>query len=225
MLVSFISLPPHRLISLSRPRPAGCNELFGTADAAWAGFLLAHVTGRILWAQDRLSARATGVPSPLGIDHPLLLMRLSHPRDVLTAAEEALACRDLGGVVAEIHGNPSALNFTATRRLAVRAEASGVPFWLVRHAAGAPEASAMRDRWRVTALPAGPHPDDPSAPGDPCWRVELFRSRDKRPGLWAVRHERASNLGWSTDHLHFAPLLSDREVAADAGDDRGRAAR
>lgn len=205
--------------------PGGCNELFAASDAAWAGFMLAYLRGRILWVQDRLSARETGSPSALAIDHPLLLMRLSHPRDVLAAAEEALACRDLGAVVAELHGNPSALSFTATRRLAVRAEASGVPLWLVRHAA-TPDSSAMRDRWRIGALPSAAHPDDPAAPGDPCWRVELFRSRDKRPGLWTVRHERgADGRVWTADRLRFAALLPDREMAPDADGARGHAAR
>lgn len=193
-----------------RPPPvAGCCELSGAA-AAVAGFVVAQSSGPVLWVQDRLSVREAGRPCFLGLRLPVLVMRLSHPRDVLAAAEEGLACRDLGAVVAEIHGNPAALDFTASRRLAIRAEASGVRLWLIRHGAQ-PDNSAMRDRWRLTGLPSAAHPDDPAAPGDPRWRAELLRSREARPGEWVVRHDR------TTDLLRFDPGFSDGALAEDAG--------
>ncbi|MFD1882857.1 ImuA family protein [Paracoccus pacificus] len=204
------------------PVAARCNEVFATGGAGWAGFVLAQMASRqvgngpILWIQDRLSGRETGQPCFLSLSRHALLLELSHPRDVLIAAEEALTCADLGAVVAEVHGNPTALDFTCSRRLAIRAEASGVTLWLIRHAAEA-QASAMRDRWRVSPLPSAPHPDDIIAPGDPNWRVELFRSRDKRPGTWAVRHDRAA------DHLYFSALVSDGALAEAEGAKRAAA--
>ena len=188
------------------PVPAPCCEVFAAQDGAAAGFVRAQLDGPALWVQDRLSTVDAGRPWFAGWGGTVWTLRLSHPRDVLIAAEEALTCRDLAAVVAEIHGNPAALSFTVTRRLAVRAEASGVRLWLIRHAAQ-PDSSALRDRWRVASLPSARHPDDPAAPGDPRWKAELFRSRDKRPGVWAVHHDAA-------DHLHFAPLLPDGAVAA-----------
>lgn len=200
-----------------RPLPASCGEVFATPDGAAAGFVRAQLQGPTLWVQDRLSMVDAGRPWFAGWGGTVWTLRLSHPRDALIAAEEALPCRALSAVVVELHGNPAALSFTATRRLAVRAEASGVRLWLIRHAAQ-PDSSALRDRWRVSSLPSTPHADDPAAPGDPHWRAELFRSRDKRPGVWAVRHDAA-------DRLHFTALPAAGTVAAPAGADGLRLAR
>lgn len=192
-----VSVPPH---------PARSAEVFAAADGAFAGFLSAHLTGPVLWLQDRQSARLTG--RPWLRSGAALLMRPAHPRDVLAAAEEGLTCLALAAVVAEIHGNPTALSFTATRRLALRAEAHGVTLWLIRHAARA-EPSALRDRWRIGALPSALNPEDPAAPGAALWRVELLRSRDKRPGIWVVGHDPAT-----PDRLHFAAEFRDGTPSA-----------
>ena len=53
-------------------------------------------------------------------------------RAALWAMEEGLRCAALGAVIGEMWGDPRALDFTATRRLAVAAEKSGVAAWLVR---------------------------------------------------------------------------------------------
>ena len=201
------------------PQPARSAEVFAAPDGAFQGFVMAHLQGPVLWLQDRQSARLAGRPSLAGVLPQALLMRPAHPRDVLIAAEEGLACPALSAVVAEIHGNPTALSFTATRRLALRAEAHGVTLWLIRHAAR-PEPSALRDRWQVTALPSAPNPDDPAAPGAALWRVELLRTRDKRPGTWVVSHEAASDN--TPDRLHFAAELPNR--APDAATGTGSAA-
>ena len=193
--------------TLPRPLPARSAEVFAHPDGAFAGFVMAHLSGPFLWLQDRQSARLTGRPRLAPTFPQALLMRPAHPRDVLIAAEEGLACPDLSAVVAEIHGHPTALNFTATRRLALRAQTHGVTLWLIRHAAQ-PEPSALRDRWRVNALPSAPHADDPNAPGAALWRVELLRSRDKRPGVWMVTHEP------DQPHLlHFTAQLPDEAAA------------
>ena len=48
--------------------------------------------------------------------------------------EQGAGCAGLSAVVGEIHGAPAVLDFTATKRLALRAEASGVPVWPIRSA-------------------------------------------------------------------------------------------
>ena len=80
----------------------------------------------------------------------------------------AFAAAGLGAVVGEISGNPAALDFTASKRLTLRAEASGVPLWLIR-SHDAQGLSAARERWRVGASPSMRHPHDPGAPGAPRW--------------------------------------------------------
>lgn len=160
-------------------------------DAGAVGFALAHLrpgNGPILWLQDRQSRRETGRPCLAGMGgaFELLYLELGRAADVLWAMEEGLRCPALGGVVAEVWGNAAALDFTATKRLALRSEAHDVPAWLIRRAA-TPDLSAARERWRVASLPSTPVPDDMRAPGAALWRVDLFRARWRPPGQWVAR--------------------------------------
>lgn len=207
------------------PPRAALSELLPAAgaEAAATAFVLSHLgrrPGPVLWIQDRLSRRESGQPyrPGLGLPGPILVLNLSHPRDALIAAEDGTRCPALSAVVVEIWGEPPALDFTATKRLALRAAASGVPCWLIRRNASA-GLSAARDRWRIATLASAQDPDDPAAPGDPRWRAELFRSRDRRPGEWVVRHDRA------THRLDFAAAVSDGALAEAGGEDRQRGAR
>lgn len=214
--------------SFRRPRlaPAGptLSEVFAPAgaEAAAAGFVLARLPRGempILWLQDHPAARESGRPYLPGLGpRSLLLMQLSRPADVLAAAEEGLRCAALAGVVAELRGNPPAVSFTALKRLALRAEASGLPCWLIRQAA-AEDLSAARDRWRIAPLPSAANPDDPRAPGTPRWRVELFRSRNGRPGEWVASHERGAN--GAADRLDLVAAVPDGALDA-AGRAAGR---
>src|SRR3954452_13747259 len=109
-------------------------------------------------------------------------------RDALWAMEEGLRCAAISAVVGELWGDPHALDFTATRRLAVAAERSGVPCWLVR-LGGHANLSGARMRWRVGSAPSLANPLDPRAPGAPAWDAELFRARGMPPGQWVITHE------------------------------------
>lgn len=174
------------------------TDVLGTipADPTATGFtlsLLPQQHGPILWVQDHASRRENGhiyTPSlaAFGVDHPVLQVHVSRPRDVLWAMEEGAACAGLSAVIGEIHGAPAVLDFTATKRLAMRAEHSGVPVYLIR--SGDPGTlSAARARWRVTALPSARHPHDARAPGQPQWDVDLFRARGEQPGRWVARYD------------------------------------
>lgn len=193
------------------------------ADAAAVGFVLAHLprdAGTVLWAQDRLSEKEAGQPYMAGIgpERQVLRVNVSRPSDVLVALEDALRCKGMTAVIGEIWGDPPSLDFTATKRLALRAEANGVPCWLIRRA-GSANLSAARNRWRIGSLPSTAHPHDALSPGDPRWRAELFRSRYTQPGTWVVRYDRAS------DRLDFSAPHVDGAVAARDGADGQRAAR
>lgn len=178
------------------------------------GFVLGAVKrgpAPLLWVQDHLSRRESGRPCLAGLGRrPLLYASLSRAADVLWTMEEGLRCRGLSAVIGEIWGQPEALSFTATRRLAMRAEESGTACWLIRHGA-APGLSAARARWRVSPLPSLADPHDPRAPGEPRWRVELFRSRLSKPGIWVVHHDRKK------DCLDISAGLPDGALATDAG--------
>jgi protein ImuA len=166
------------------------------ADGAARAFALSHLDparGPVIWVQDRLTRREAGEPYLPGLPQGLSVIRVdvAKPVDVLWAMEQALGCRALGAVLGEVWGPAQAVDFTATKRLALRAEAHGVPCWLIRRAAS-PDLSAARERWRLAAMPSLPHPDDDIAPGLPVWRAELFRARGRSPGEWEMSWDRST---------------------------------
>ena len=200
------------------------SEVFAAtaADAGVTGFVLACIRDNahpILWVQDRVSGKEAGRPylPGLGAKRAILRVDLTRPADVLWAMENGLRCKGLSAVIGEIWGDPPALGFTATKRLTIRSEAGQVPCWLIRRAA-TPDLSAARDRWRVASVPAAAHPHDARAPGDPRWQVELFRSRQARPGEWVARYDRAA------DRLDLSAAFRDGAVAEGHGAGGQRAA-
>ncbi|MBA3511870.1 recA-like protein [Sphingomonas sp.] len=178
---------------MPRPPQPTLSELFAAQprDGGWAGFLLAQLDpGKpLLWVQERMAILEAGRVHPPGIGCPELIhVTARDARSALWAMEEGLRCGALGAVIGELWGNPASLDFTATRRLAVASERSGVPAWLVR-LGGSADLSGARMRWRIASCPSQAHPFDPRAPGDPAWDAELFRARGRPPGRWSIAHE------------------------------------
>ena len=180
-------------VLLPSPDTPTLSELFAASprDGAATGFLFAQVArGKpLLWVQERMAMLEAGriYPPGLGIAE-LIHVDARDARATLWAMEEGLRCSALGAVIGEIWGDPKALDFTATRRLAVAAERNGVAAFLVR-LGGHANLSGARMRWRVTSAPSLPHPLDPKAPGAPAWDAELFRARGFAPGKWSVSQD------------------------------------
>ncbi|MEO5810455.1 MAG: hypothetical protein ABIR51_10460 [Sphingomicrobium sp.] len=172
---------------------ATLSELFaGSArDGGATGFLLSQLPpGKPwLWVQERMAILEGGRIYPPGLGAcELIHVAARDARDTLWAMEEGLRCSGLGAVIGEFWGDPAALDFTATRRLAVAAEGSGVAAWLVRLSGGA-NLSGARMRWRVASAASPAHPLNPRAPGAAAWEAELFRARGHAPGRWIVAHD------------------------------------
>ncbi|MFZ2998527.1 ImuA family protein [Sphingobium sp.] len=131
---------------------------------------------------------ATGLLE-LGIDPASLLLVIA-PDDaaLLHAAGEAARCSGLGAVLVEGWGPMRGLDLTATRRLMLAAEASGVTLFLLRIAAD-PAPGAADTRWRVAAAPSIALEAD--APGASLFEVELLRRRAGPPaGPWRMEWDR-----------------------------------
>ena len=129
------------------------SELFAASprDGGWAGLLLAQLDADkpLLWIQDRMAIREAGRIHPAGLgSRELIHVTARDARDALWAMEEGLRCSGIGAVIGELYGDPASLDFTATRRLAVAAERTRVPCWLVRLGAIA-NLSGARMRWRA----------------------------------------------------------------------------
>ena len=169
------------------------SELFAAhpRDAGWAGFLLAQLEGGkpMLWVQDRMAILESGRIHPPGLDsRELIHIEARDARDALWAMEEGVRCAALSAVIGEIWGDPKVLNFTATRRLAVASERTGVGCWLVR-LGGTANLSGARMRWQVASAPSLINPLDVRAPGSPAWDADLFRARGMPPGRWSIIRE------------------------------------
>jgi protein ImuA len=177
----------------------------GPADlAAATGFVLglaslAAGARPILWVRQDMLDGETGRPHPpglaeFGIDPArVLLVRARDAQGVLRAGAEAARCAALGAAVIEPWGAPRLVDLTASRRLALAAEASGVITLLLRTAA-IHDPSAARTRWRVAALPS--QALEANAPGDPAFEIRLLRHRGGLDGReWRVE--------WSRDRRSF----------------------
>jgi len=195
-------------MALPAPPSPTLSELFAAhpRDGGWAGFLLAQLRPNkpLLWVQDRMAILESGRIHPPGLPRQdLIHVEARDARDALWAMEEGLRCSGLSAVVGEIWGDPKALDFTATRRLAVAAERSGVAAFLIR-LGGHANLSGARMRWRIASAPSLANELDPKAPGLPAWDAELFRARGMQPGRWSVAYE--------ADRLHLVAASGDRTL-------------
>jgi protein ImuA len=136
---------------------------------------------------------ATGL-GELGLDPASLLLGLlpDEPALLRTAAD-ATRCSELGALLVECWGPMRGLDLTASRRLLLAAEASGVTVFVLRIAAE-PSVSAAETRW--WARPAMSAALEADTPGLPTFTLELQRRRAGPPaGPWRVE--------WNRDRLCF----------------------
>jgi protein ImuA len=117
---------------------------------------------------------AVGLNS-LGLD-PAGYLQVHAPdiRAMLCAAADIARCPAAGAVLLEVHGNPRLVDLTATRRLALAAEKSGVIVLLLRINAN-PTPSAAYSRWQIRSAASQPLPGN--APGFARFAVEMLRHR------------------------------------------------
>ena len=178
---------------LPAPSSPTLSELFAVhpRDGGWIGFLLAQLDSSkpLLWVQERMAILESGRIHPPGLPSPNLIhVEARDAKDALWAMEEGLRCSGLSAVIGEVWGDPRALDFTATRRLAVASERSGVAGFLIR-LGGHANLSGARMRWRIASAPSLANDLDPKAPGQPAWDAELFRARAMPPGRWTLTHD------------------------------------
>lgn len=162
-------------------------------------------TGALLWLRTEAAERAMGrlyMPglAELGGDPgALILALLPDDRALLRTAADAAACTGLGALVVECWGKAPLLTLTASRRLALAAEKSGVTMFLLRVDAE-PSPSAAATRWAISAAPSAALA--PDAPGHVTIAAELLRRRAGPAGMrWQME--------WNRDERAFRqPALS-----------------
>lgn len=170
----------------------GGETEFAGAPTLFIAGLAARLKGRVLWVLQR---RDLFAPSLNGVGlHPdrVIYAEAFRPDVVLQTMEEGLRCSGLAAVVGELTGK---LGLTASRRLHLAAETSGVTAFLLRRSYRRDdpvfaEPVAAVTRWRVGVL-ASPPPfaDAPDVPGlgPRLWQLDLTRCRNGEPGRWIVQ--------------------------------------
>lgn len=184
------------------PDDAAAATGFALALALAAGALPA------LWVRIERDECGAGRPYAAGLaelglpPEALVLVLVPDEPALLRVAADAARCSGLGLVLVESRGRAAGLDLTATRRLVLAAEASGVTVLSVRIGAE-PVPSAAATRWGVAAaasqlLTAEAGGD---VPGLPAFDVECLRRRGGPAGTrWRVE--------WNRETRCFDPLES-----------------
>lgn len=166
---------------------AGCATGFTAALALRLG-------GTLVWLREGEAEKRGGQLHAPGLveiglaPSQVILGTLPDALAVLRAAADVTRCPDVGVAVVELWRDPRAFDLTASRRLALAAEASGVTVIALRIAA-TPAPSAAQTRWQVAAAPSLPM--EANAPGYPAWAIELLRQRGRPAGgAWRVEWNR-----------------------------------
>lgn len=160
-------------------RTSGASLGFALAQAK---ALLGPRRPTIFYLQLADDAQKLGMPygpglSWAGLDAAqLVIVRTSDMTEFLWAAEEVASCRAVAALVADVKGEPKLLNFTASRRLSLRAANSKVSLFMLRYGHGR-ASSASHLRWHVQPFRSGRQAFDDRAPGAARWSVELEKGR------------------------------------------------
>ena len=192
---------------------AGGDEEDGALAAAFAAGILGRLTvsgdGMVLWCLPRPDLYGPGLAAH-GLD-PGRVVLVSTPRDteILWAMEEGLRAPGIVAVVGEV----GTLTATASRRLQLAAERSGITAFLLRRWRDGGQAARERalpnaavTRWRITTMHSIPLRSEPGV-GRLRWRVELLRCRSGEPACWEMEVPDA------TDNVSLAAALADRPAA------------
>jgi protein ImuA len=170
--------------------------------------------GQALWIATDFATGEGGGPYGPGLDlfglsaARLLVLRVPRALDVLWAMEEALRCRALACVAAELTGDGEAADLTATRRLALAAREGGSGLGLlIRHrASAAPSAAATR--WQIAA--ALSRPDAFGGLGSTRFDLSLCKNRRGPFGRWTISWDHHARIFHAAVSVGVAATALDR---------------
>lgn len=167
------------------PEHRNAGALLGFA-LGQARLLLTPARRAVFFMQRTGEAQELGLPYGMGLrsfgfaPDALILVRVTSSTELLWALEEALGCLAVAAVIADVAGDPKAFDFTASRRLSLRARSAGAVLLVLRYGT-ARVPSAARRRWRLDPATSGQAPFDARAPGQPRWRVTLEKGQLSHP--------------------------------------------
>ncbi len=166
----------------------------------------------ILWISESGEARRQGRLYPpglaeLGID-PDSIIHVDAPDSIaaLRAAANGVRSSTMGAVIIELAGKkPKGLDLTATRRLSLSAQKSGVLSLCLRSGSDPenPLPTAAFSRWQVAAAPSIAL--EANAPGHSAFDISLLRHRS---GLYGL----SARLEWNRDQQVFREQQSEQNA-------------
>ena len=116
----------------------------------------------------------------------IIFIDLHSEKDVLWVMEEALKCKGIAAVVAEVRE----ISFAQSQRLQLALERTKVTGFVIRTDANKISTTACVARWQIIPLASKLEEGMPGI-GFPRWRVDLLRVRNGNPGSW--------NIEWSDE--------------------------
>lgn len=128
--------------------------------------------------------------------HRIIFIDVKREKDVLWATEQALKCKALAAVIAELRD----ISFAESRRLQLAVEASKVTGFLHRQQPRLVNTLACVSRWKIRPLPS--LTNGLPGVGFPGLEVELVKIRNGRLGVW--------QFGWKNGRFHIIPERSKR---------------
>ena len=168
------------------------NETAAAATGFMAAILgkISKDDGVIIWISKKRTVFPPGL-ARFGINTDrIVFVDLGREQEILWATEEALRTKGIASVVSEI----SDVDITATRRMQLAVEQSGVTGFLLRANPKKTSASSCVTSWRVRSLPTA-FDDAMPGVGYPRWEIELARARNGKPGKWQVE--------WKESEFHL----------------------
>lgn len=207
------------------------HEIFPThaADIAAASGFVAGLSLRaapqapLLWIRHKRCEIETGALYAHGLaemglaPENLVAVLVDDVVDGLRAALDALRCPGLGGVVLESWGASRHLDLTASRRLSLAAQESGVTAFVLR-AMAEPEPSAALTRWQIeTAASADPL----GLVGRSAFSARVLRQRSGKAGAYWTLEWNHDEKGFAQQALPGALSAADFDRPAGAGREAG----
>lgn len=207
------------LHELQPASPADIGAATGFA-LGLAARLLACRPGPLLWGVPAARGWREGRLYPVGLaafgidPDRLIQVEVKKTADLLWSLEEALDHPSLAVVVGLLPEGDRLYDFTASRRLAMRAARHGATALLLGAAPVFDMATAASTRWSIAAAASRPVPHAGQAVpglGPPRWQARLVKSRKGLLDAW--------DLEWNHDTLSFrlAAPLADRAPLRRAG--------
>lgn len=207
------------LHELQPATPADIGAATGFA-LGLAARLLARRPGPLLWGVPAARGWREGRLYPVGLaafgidPDRLIQVEVKKTADLLWSLEEALDHPSLAVVVGLLPEGDRLYDFTASRRLAMRAARHGATALLLGAAPVFDMATAASTRWSIAATASRPVPYAGQAVpglGPPRWQARLVKSRKGLLDAW--------DLEWNHDTLSFrlAAPLADRAPLRRAG--------